>query len=342
MKDLKQQARKEQGRTQSVKRIAKGFQFVVGHSVLGPVSALVIVTLIFAVGTGGSFLSPASVQNLLSLSSLMVMTVFGSSLVILMGAIDLSVEGVVALTAVIGGLLIDSERSVVDLGLLAIPVIVLLGAAAGFLNGIINTRLKIPSLITTLGMWFAALGIAVVFSGGATNSIKDTRFQMLANGHALWIPNITLIAVGIFLVLLIVERRTAFGKHIFAIGGNEELARQAGVKVERVKVAVFSIAGGLNGLTGLFLVSRLLSSNPTVSKGVLFPAITAVVVGGTALSGGIGGVINAFIGALVVTVLRSGMVQMHISPYIQGAVTGVVLIAAVTVTMDRKKVSIIK
>ena len=100
-------------------RIVKGFQFVIANSVLGPLSALVIVTLIFTIGTRGSFLSLESVQNLLSLSSLLVMTVFGSSLVILMGAIDLSAEGVIALTAVIGGLLINSERSVVDLGLLA-------------------------------------------------------------------------------------------------------------------------------------------------------------------------------------------------------------------------------
>ena len=323
-------------------RIVKGFQFVIANSVLGPLSALVIVTLIFTIGTRGSFLSPESIQNLLSLSSLLVMTVFGSSLVILTGAIDLYAEGVIALTAVIGGLLINSERSVINLGLLAIPVIVLLGAAIGFINGTINTRLKIPSLITTLGMWFSTLGIAVVFSGGSTNRIADTRFQVLANGYLLGIPNITLIAAGIFLLLLIIEKRTAFGKHIFAVGGNEELARQAGIKVERIKVAVFSIAGALYGVTGLFLISRLLSSNPTVSKGLLFPAITAAVVGGTALSGGIGGVINAFIGALVITVLKSGMIHMHINPYIQGAVNGVVLIVAVTVTMDRKKVAIIK
>jgi len=324
------------------KRVVKGFQFVIAHSVLGPLSALILVTLIFAIGTGGTFLSLESIRNLLSLSSLMVMTVFGSTLVILMGAIDLSAEGVIALTAVIGGLLINSERSVINLGLWAIPVVILIGAAAGFINGLINTRLRIPSLITTLGMWFATLGIAVVFSGGSTNRIMDTRFQVLANGYLVGIPNITLIAIGIFILLLLVEKRTAFGKHIFAVGGNEELARQAGAKVERIKVAVFSIAGALYGVTGLFLVSRLLSSNPTVSKGFLFPAITATVVGGTALSGGIGGAINSFIGALVITVLRSGMIHMHVNPYILGAVNGLVLIVAVTITMDRKKVSIIK
>lgn len=324
------------------RRMVNGFQYVISNSVLGPLAALVIVTMIFAIGTGGSLLSLESIQNLLSLSSLLVMTVFGSSLVILMGAIDLSAEGVIALTAVLGGMLIKSDRTVLNLGLWAIPVIVLIGAAAGFVSGMINTRLKIPSLITTLGIWFATLGIAIAFSGGSTNPIRDSRFQVLANGHVLGIPNITLVAIGLFVVLLVVEKRTAFGKHVFAVGGNEELARQAGVNVERVKVAVFSIAGALYGVTGLFLISRLASSNPTVSKGSLFPAITAAVVGGTSLSGGIGGAVNAFIGALVITVLKSGMIQMQINPYILGAVNGLVLIAAVTVTMDRRKVSIIK
>lgn len=324
------------------KAILRGFQFVVSHRVLGPLSALVLVTLIFGIGTGGSFLSLESLQNLLSLSSLLVMTAFGSSMVILMGAIDLSAEGIIALTAVLGGLIIRSERTVVDLGLWAIPVMILLGALAGFINGTINTRLRIPSLITTLGMQFATLGIAVAFSGGSTNRIHDTRFQVLASGHALGIPNITLVAVGIFLLLLLLEKRTSFGRYVLAVGGNEELARQAGLKVDRIKVAVFTLAGALYGITGLFLISRLLSSNPTVSKGSLFPAITAAVVGGTAMSGGIGGAVNAFIGALVVTVLKSGMIQMHISPHIIGAVNGLVLIAAVTLTMDRKKVSIIK
>ena len=323
-------------------RIGSGFRFVISHSIFGPLTALILVSLVFIVGTGGSFLSLKNIQNILSLGSLLAMIVFGSSLVILMGGIDLSPEGVIALCAVMGGLIMKNERTSVDVGFLAIPIIMSVGACAGFINGIMNTKLKIPSLITTLGMWFAALGIAVIFSGGSTNPILDTRFQVLANGDLYGIPFMTIIIAGIFVVLLIIEKRTAIGKHIFAIGGNEVLARQVGVNIERVKVIVFSIAGSLYGLTGFFLVSRLLSANPTISRGLLFPAITASVVGGTALSGGIGGVINALIGAMTVTVLRSGMVLMNINPYVQGAVNGVVLIVAVTITMDRKKISIIK
>jgi len=323
-------------------KIGRGFRFIISHNVLGPLTALVLVSLVFIIGTKGFFLSLKNIQNILSLSSLLTMIVFGSSLVILMGAIDLSPEGVIALTAVIGGLIMRNERTAVDMGFWAIPVIMGVGAFSGFINGIVNTKLKIPSLITTLGMWFATLGIAVIFSGGSTNPILDTRFQTLASGHFFGIPYITIVAAGVFVILLIIEKRTSIGKYIFAIGGNEVLARQAGINVEKVKIIVFSIAGSLYGMAGFFLVSRLLSANPTISRGLLFPAITATVVGGTALSGGIGGVVNAFIGALTVTVLRSGMVLMNISPYVQGAVNGVVLIIAVTITMDRQKISIIK
>lgn len=323
-------------------RIGRGFRYIISHSVFGPITALILVSLVFIVGTGGSFLSLKNLQNILSLGSILAMTVFGSSLVILMGAIDLSPEGVIALCAVIGGLIMKNERTVVDVGFWAIPIVMMVGAGTGLINGTINTKLKVPSLITTLGMWFAALGIAVIFSGGSTNPIMDSRLQVLANGSLFGIPYITMVTICVFIVLAIIEKRTAIGKYIFAIGGNEILAKQVGINVERVKVIVFSIAGSLYGMTGFFLVARLLSANPTISRGILFPAITATVVGGTALSGGIGGVVNALIGAMTVTVLRSGMVLMNISPYVQGAVNGVVLILAVTITMDRKKISIIK
>lgn len=325
-----------------VERIGGGFRYVISHSVFGPLTALILVSLVFIVGTGGSFLSLENMQNIMSLSSLLAMTVFGSSLVILMGAIDLSPEGVIALCAVVGGLVMRNERTGMDVGFWAIPLVMMVGAGAGFINGTINTKMKIPSLITTLGMWFATLGVAVIFSGGSTNPILDTRVQVLASERIGGVPYITIVMIGVFVVSLIVEKRTAIGKYIFAIGGNELLARQAGINVERVKVIVFSIAGSFYGMTGFFLVSRLLSANPTISRGLLFPAITATVVGGTALSGGIGGMVNALIGAMTVTVLRSGMVLMNINPYVQGAVNGIVLIVAVTITMDRKKISIIK
>jgi ribose transport system permease protein len=325
-----------------IERVVRSFQFIIAHSVLGPLAALFLVSLLFTIGTFGAFLSWANIQTILSLSGLLAITTLGSSIVILIGGIDLSPEGVIALAAIVCGFLVKNPTTSLDLGFLALPVAMLVGATAGFVNGLINTKLKIPSFIATLGMWFATLGLAVIISRGETTPFLDPRLQQLANGYFFGIPNLTIIAMILFLIMFLIQKRTALGKYIFAIGGDEVLAKQAGINITRVKIIVFALAGCMYGVSAFFIASRLNVSNPQLSKGMLFPAITATVVGGTALSGGIGGALNAFIGALVVTALNNGMVLMHINPYIQGAVNGLVLIIAVTITMDRKKIGIIK
>ncbi|MCP4405968.1 MAG: ABC transporter permease [bacterium] len=324
-------------------KIIQGFQKIISHHILGPLAALFLVSLLFTIGTSGTFLSWANIQTVLSLSGLLAITTLGSSSVILIGGIDLSPEGVIALSAIVCGFLVKNPKTGLDLGFFALPVAMLVGAAAGAINGLINTKLKIPSFIATLGMWFVTLGFAVIISRGETTPFLDPRLQNLANGsHFFGIPNITIIAVFLFLVLLVIQKRTALGKSIFALGGDEVLAKQAGINVTKVKIIVFALAGCLYGVSAFFIASRLNIANPRLSKGMLFPAITATVVGGTALSGGIGGALNAFIGALVVTALNNGMVLMEISPYIQGAVNGAVLILAVAITMDRQKIGMIK
>jgi len=330
------------GHVSLIDRIVRGFRFIISHHILGPLTALVFVVILFTIGTFGAFLSVANIQIILSLGGLLAITTLGSSSVILIGGIDLSPEGVIALAGIICGFLVKNPKTNVDLGFWALPIIMLIGAVAGFVNGVINTKLKIPSFIATLGMWFATGGLAVIISRGETTMFTDPRLQQLANGYFFGIPSITLIAVGAFLFMMLIQKRTALGKHIFAVGGNEVLAKQSGINVEKVKIIVFCLAGCLYGMSAFFIASRLNGANPTISRGLLFPAITATVVGGTALSGGIGGALNAFIGALVVTALNNGMVLMHINPYVQGAVNGIVLIGAVAVTMDRKKIGIIK
>ena len=323
-------------------QIVNSFRAIISHSILGPLTALLLVSLLFSIGTFGAFLSFANFQTILSLSGLLAITTLGSSSVILIGGIDLSAEGVIALSAIVCGLLVKNPKTATDLGFWALPIAMFVGAGAGCINGLINTTLKIPSFIATLGMWFATLGLSVIISRGQTTPLLDPRLQQLANGTFLGIPNITIIAAILFLTLMLVQKRTALGKYIFAIGGDESLAKQAGINVTLVKVIVFAIAGCFYGISAFFIVSRLNVANPTLSKGMLFPAITATVVGGTSLSGGIGGALNAFIGALVVTALNNGMVLMHLSPYIQGAVNGIVLILAVAITMDRQKIGMIK
>jgi ribose transport system permease protein len=149
-------------------------------------------------------------------------------------------------------------------------------------------------------------------------------------------------AALLLLALWALQTRTRFGRHMYAIGGDEALARQAGVRVDRVKVLVFALTGAIYGFAALLVSAQLATTNPRIGNGRLFPAMTAVAVGGVSLSGGVGGALNAVLGTLIVVALANGMVLMGLSPYVQTAVTGVVLILAVALTLDRKKIGIVK
>ena len=185
-------------------------------------------------------------------------------------------------------------------------------------------------------------GLAVYVSRGQTVALLDTRFEVVVTGNVFGIPILAMIALIIVVVLQLVQDGTRFGRYLYAIGGDETLARQAGVKVERIKMIVFTLAGLFYGLSALFLCTRLGGSQAITGNNLLFPAVTAVAVGGVALTGGIGGAKNAALGALIVTALNDGLILMHVNPYAQDAVNGMVLVAAVALTIDRKKLGFIK
>ncbi|MBD3306763.1 hypothetical protein GF339_10090, partial [candidate division KSB3 bacterium] len=169
---------KDQQRSLSA-TIIHGFQQIISHNVFGPLTALIVVSVVFSIGTFGAFLSLDNIQTILSLAGLLAITTLGSSSVILIGGIDLSPEGVIALAAIMCGFLVKNPKTATDIGFLALPVVMLVGLCAGFINGLINTKLKIPSFIATLGMWFATLGLAVIISRGETTPFLDPRLQKL-------------------------------------------------------------------------------------------------------------------------------------------------------------------
>jgi ribose transport system permease protein len=314
----------------------------ISRGVLGQIVALAIVLVICAAGTGGFSLSLKNILTILSLAGIPMIICLAMHQVVLIGAMDLSTEGVISLCAVISGFLIKNNFTHYDIGFWVVPIAFVIGGVTGFLSGILNTKVKMPSFIATLGMWWAAQGLSVIIGRGNAVKMLDQRFQNFANGDILGIPNTILLALVVFAILLVVQRMTKLGKYMYAIGGDEQLARQAGIKVDRIKIIVFTITGCLYAIAAILLLARVASSNPRTGNGLLFPAMTAVAVGGVSLSGGVGGVLNALFGTLIVTALNNGMVLMKISPYIQSAVNGIVLIGAVTLTIDRKKIGIIK
>jgi ribose transport system permease protein len=315
---------------------------LVSRGVIGQIAALAIVLIIFGAGTSGSSLSLKNILTILSLAGIPMIICLGIHQVVVIGGMDLSTEGVISLCAVVSGFLIRNPFTRYDVGFWVLPIAIAIGGLTGLISGLLNTKVRMPSFIATLGVWWAAQGLSVIIGRGNAVKMLDQRFQNITNGDVLGIPNTIIIALAVFALLWVIQRMTKLGKYMYAIGGDEALARQAGIKVDRIKIVVFVIIGCLYGLAAIMLLSRLASSNPRTGNGLLFPAMTAVAVGGVSLSGGIGGALNAVFGTLIVTALNNGMVLMKISPYIQSAVNGIVLIGAVALTIDRKKIGIIK
>jgi ribose/xylose/arabinose/galactoside ABC-type transport system permease subunit len=321
---------------------AKGQFWLRRSGIGGQLLSLLIVMGIFAIGTKGRYLSGANLRVILSLAAIPAIIAIGLHQVVVLGGIDLSVEGVVALCVVLVGFLAHNKFNSNDVGLWIVPIIVGFGGLAGVINGLLNTKLRIPSFISTLGMSWVLWGLAVFVSKGQTVPLLKSPLSGFVNGNFLGIPHLALVAFALFLVIQIVQDRTRLGRYLYAIGGDEVLTAQAGVDVDKTKIIVFGIAGLFYGLSALFLAVELESAQAITGNNLLFPAVTAVAVGGVALTGGIGGAKNAALGALIVTALNDGLILLNVSPYAQEAVNGLVLVIAVALTIDRRKLGFIK
>jgi len=266
----------------------------------------------------------------------------GMTFIIVLGSIDLSVEGVLAIGAVLISLLVRNNGNTLDLGWFGVGLAVLGCGAIGCLNGVIHVGLRIPSFMVTLGMWFIGVGVATLVLGGSTVRVLDQGIRSLALERFLDFPIAVWVALGALGITWVIERQTRIGRYIYAIGGGEDLAALSGIPVKRVKIIVFTIAGTLFGLGGLLAAAQLGQGNALIGSGRLFSTVTAVVVGGTALTGGEGGVLNTLVGVLIMAVLGNGMVLLGISPDLQQGVQGVLIIVAVALSLDRARLKIVK
>lgn len=274
--------------------------------------------------------------------SILLIIGLGLTFVILAGSIDLSVEGVMAMSAIACSFLVKNVRNTNDFGLLGIVLAFLVASCMGFSSGVIHTKAKIPSIITTLGMWFIGKGTAVVLYGGYPIRIKDPLLFLVSKGNTLGIPNVSIVAGAMFFLALFLEKFTEFGRYVYVIGGKEEKAKLAGISVDRYKIGIFTIAGFFFGIAGILNTGRIGAGTARVGSGILLQSIAAVVMGGTALTGGEGGVFRTLIGAITIIVLSNGMIMLGISPYIQEAVMGAIIISVVATTIERKKIPLIK
>jgi ribose transport system permease protein len=253
------------------------------------------------------FVSVANLQNLARQGSILVILALGETWIILLGSIDLSIEGSMALSSVVVALLAQNLINDNDFGLLAVLAGVGAAVLMGFANGMLHTRLRIPAFMVTLGMTYIGMGIATWLATGTNIPLKDPMILSWARGTVGQIPNLLFFGLAMILLAFVLERYTRFGRYVFAIGGAEDRAKLAGVPINRTKVMAFTLAGFFFGVAGVLNTARIGAGAAGSGNGMLFAAITAVAVGGTALTGGTGGVVQTVVGSLIVTVLANGM-----------------------------------
>jgi ribose transport system permease protein len=297
---------------------------------------LVLVALCAVLGV----LSPAflSFRNLVwvaNSAAIPLILAMGATFIILMGSIDLSVEGIVTVGATIVVMLCTNDSNNNDFGWWGPLLAIVACTALGLLNGLVHVGLRIPSFMATLGLWFVGLGIGTVVLGGSAVSVLDDGIRALAFRRVLLFPMPVWIAAAVFLAALLIEKRTRFGRYVYAIGGGEDIAAQSGVPVKRTRIQAFALAGLFTGIAAVLAAAQLGQANTTIASGRLFMTVTAVVVGGTALTGGWGGVANSLVGVLIVAVLANGMILLGISPYVHETAQGLMIILAVALSIRR-------
>jgi ribose transport system permease protein len=284
------------------------------------------------------FFSSTNALNIGRQSSVLLLVSLAETVIILIGSIDLSIGSLVTLTGILTALTVDR------LGLFGGAFVGIgAGALVGLINGTLVTMLRVPSFLVTLGVLSILSGVSNQISQGQSILFENNTLLALVNDSiVLGIPDVIWFALAATVILSIVAFRTKLGRYLYALGGGEVVASHAGVPVTLYKILAFVLSGAICGLSGVMLTGQVGAGTPTAGGGLLLDAIAAVVMGGTALSGGIGGPHRTLLGVLVIAILTNGMDVTEVNNFTQDMVKGAVIILAVSLTIDRSKYSFIK
>lgn len=312
---------------------------ILNYPIVKPMAALLMMCLAMT-ALSGNFATADNMFNVLRQTSVNLCVSVGMTLVILTGGIDLSVGSVLALSGAVAagvarqGFGIDSADIYVSITFWGCCLAALsVGAVMGGLNGMLVTRFNMPPFVATLGVMTIARGLTMLYTGGFPITGLGGGFELVGTGWFLGIPMPVWVAVAIIAIATFCMNKTSTGRYIYAIGGNERAALLSGIRVNRVKLLVYVLAGVLSAVAGILVTARLDSAQPNAGMGYELDAIAAVVIGGASLSGGRGSVPGTVVGALIIGVLNNGLVLLDVSPFWQQVVKGIVILLAVI--MDR-------
>lgn len=298
-----------------------------------PLIGLIIFGVIVSI-LNPRFLSTANLLNILRQTSINAIIAAGMTFVILTGGIDLSVGSILAICGAVSASMLAGGVN----GYIVLIVTIILGTILGAISGSFISYGKLQAFITTLVAMTLLRGATLVFTNGKPISMgfgeNAMLFDTIGGGYLFGIPVPIYIMIVVFAACNYVLKNTKFGRYVFAVGGNEEATKLSGINVEKLKVKVYAISGGLATLAGIIITSRLGSAQPTAGSGYELDAIAAVVLGGTSLSGGVGSISGTITGALIIGVLGNALNLLDVSSYYQMMIKALVILAAVLI--DRK------
>lgn len=271
------------------------------------------------------FLTPANLLNVTRQVTINAILAAGMTVVILSGGIDLSVGAVLAIAGAVAAGVMAAGWSWAAGVLAALAV----GLASGAVNGVFVAHAKLPPFIVTLATMALARGLTLVYTGGRPIAVRDMTFAWFGHGYVGPLPAPVVLMAAVYVLGYLMLTRMKIGRLIYAVGGNETACRMAGIRVERVKVAVYCLSGLMSGLAAVVLAARLVSAQPTAGLGYELDAIAAVILGGTSLSGGRGSIGGTVVGAFIIGILANGLNLLNVSPFYQDVAKGLVILMAV-------------
>ena len=301
---------------------------------MGTLIGLLAMCLILSFTTNGVFYSQRNLVNVLRQVSSNACLAFGMTFAIITGGIDLSVGSILALSGTLSaGFIVNSGFSVEQ----AVIAAIVIGTLLGLFNGFVIAKTTIPPFIVTLAMMQIARGAAYIYSNGQPIRAMIPEYMIIGTGYLGSIPYPVIYMIVFLIICVVLLSKTRFGRHVYAVGGNDKAAIFSGVNVARTKMLVYTMSGFLAAFTGVVLCARMASGQPTAGQSFEMDAIAATVLGGTSMSGGVGKIGSTMIGVLIIGVLNNGLNLLGLNSFWQQIAKGIVILLAVYVDMLNKR-----